>query len=455
MIDYDKLKKDTYLFLLENNEDAKELAYATLLISLCHDKCIKDNELMVSSSFIKKCNLLVPFETNYEKMCMLSDEEKISLIRNKLAHGDFVYNEKDGEIYFKHYLNGEVILSSIKLKNVITFAKEITRYYDFLSKKFPREKIVIYDGLRISYVDNVFLHGERTEKYNETVNKIINSSKSKIAYLLHGEPEQNEYEQKTFYNGFCRRHFKVGGSGINMKISVSETDEENKVIQNPTGNSLVGEILLRFNNENNQEYNEVIDLLVKFYIIFIYPLENFLKKGDKNVFSLQNEGMFDFSLLDIGFTENNHIIDTSKPNQYINDLNICYQKLGSYHIKLEKLRNSKRKNIEKIEQDILDVESEIDKLKELFCNNSVKLIYGYSKNRSVIEHLRCSMMHGNYSYDKDKCILTFSNIWQGKDMFSISLTLREFKSVFNNNNINHIVEHFSKVYGNEKIKVKR
>ena len=41
-MDYDKLKKDTYLFLLGNSIKAKRLVYATLLIALCHDKCIKD-----------------------------------------------------------------------------------------------------------------------------------------------------------------------------------------------------------------------------------------------------------------------------------------------------------------------------------------------------------------------------------------------------------------------------
>lgn len=53
-MDYDKLKKDTYLFLLGNSIEARKLIYATLLISLCHDKCIKDDKLMVSPSFIKK-----------------------------------------------------------------------------------------------------------------------------------------------------------------------------------------------------------------------------------------------------------------------------------------------------------------------------------------------------------------------------------------------------------------
>ena len=64
-------------------------------------------------------------------------------------------------------------------------------------------------------------------------------------------------------------------------------------------------------------------------------------------------------------------------------------------------------------------------------------------------------VYEKYSYDEDKRILAFSNIWQGKDIFSIKLTLREFKNIFSNKNINHIVEHFSKVYGDEKIKVKR
>jgi uncharacterized protein Yka (UPF0111/DUF47 family) len=65
--------------------------------------------------------------------------------------------------------------------------------------------------------------------------------------------------------------------------------------------------------------------------------------------------------------------------QYDEDLMRAYKKLGLYHEKINKLKNYRGSDKEKVEKDITALESEIDNLKELFCNNSVKLIYSYSK----------------------------------------------------------------------------
>jgi len=123
MINYEELKKSTYLFLLSNSEDAKKLVLSTLLISLCHDKCIKDKNLLVTPNFIRTSSLLVPFNMNYEKVSVISDEEKFSLIRNKLAHGDFVYNESKREIYIKHVIDGNEVMTSMCLDQVVEFAQ--------------------------------------------------------------------------------------------------------------------------------------------------------------------------------------------------------------------------------------------------------------------------------------------------------------------------------------------
>ena len=452
MIDYDKLKKDTYLFLLGNSKDAKKLVYATLLISLCHDKCIKDNKLMVSSSFIKKCNLLVPFEINYEKMCILSEEEKFSLIRNKLAHGDFVYNEETEELYFKHIINGNEVMSSMKLKNVLKFAEEITRYYDFLGSDLERKRIVISDGLKMVFTDSLDPKAYRSESYNARVERQIFNARKCLPYMFQYNPEQKRYD------GYCLMmgHSKTKKSGYGPKkyrleISISETDEEDMIINNPYQNTLERELLLMLNDKGSN-YEEVLDLLSKFYVIFIYPLENFLKGDDRSVSSLQNNSMFDFSLLDIN--ANSPMVNVSKTMQYNEDLMRAYKKLGLYHEKIAKLKNYCGNNREKIEKEILVLETEIDNLKNLFCNNSVKLIYSYSKNRSIIEHLRCSLMHGNYFYNEIDGTLTFVDYWKGENQFNETITLKEFRTIFSGENIAHVMEQFNEVYGLE-VKIKK
>ena len=131
----------------------------------------------------------------------------------------------------------------------------------------------------------------------------------------------------------------------------------------------------------------------------------------------------------------------------------AYEKLGKYHTKLDKLR--KIPNIsEKIKNEIQDIEDEIDKLKDLFCNNSVKLIYAYSKNRSIIEHLRCSLMHGSYTYNEIDDTFKFSDYWKGEDQFNKTISLKDFKMIFNDENISHVMKQFSDVYG-ESIGIKK
>ena len=79
MIDYEDLKKNTYLFLRSDNENVNKLIDSILLITLCHDKCVFDNDLLVNSNFISKCSNNVIFTLNYDKMSNLGDVEKFSL----------------------------------------------------------------------------------------------------------------------------------------------------------------------------------------------------------------------------------------------------------------------------------------------------------------------------------------------------------------------------------------
>ena len=376
-------------------------------------------------------------------MLSLTDMEKFSLIRNKLCHGDFVYEEETGELYFKHNFNSNIVTSSIKLSNVLKFAEEITNYYDYLGSDLERDKIIVSHGIKMIFTDKVN-NINRSESYNKFINHIIGCIKRDIGYIM------MKNTKKRKFNCFDIMRFHPGMSiglynpnKINLELLVSETNESDIVINNPHANLLEKELLLKL-NDNESNYQEVLDLLSKLYVIFIYPLENFLKKDDHSVKSLQSNQMFDFSLLDINM--NDEVINVSKTLQYNEELAKAYEKLGKYHTKLDKLR--KIPNIsEKIKNEIQVIEEEIDKLKDLFCNNSVKLIYSYSKNRSIVEHLRCSLMHGSYSYNEIDNTFKFSDYWKGEDQFNKTISLKDFKMIFNDENISHVMKQFSDVYG--------
>ncbi len=446
MVDYDKLKKDTYLFLISDKNDAKSLVYASLLISLCHDKCIKDDKLMVEEEFIKKCNTLIPFEDNYEEMEKLSDIEKFSLIRNKLAHGDFVYKEDSQELYFKYNVLGKELISKIKLCNVIKFANEIVNYYDYLDGELVRERIVINNGFKMVFRDVLKTGGHRTLKYNDFINTVMEEAMKYVQTFPTDQKKFDCFKMPLFT--VCSGRCLASRKG-KLELSVSYTDEDDKVINNPYKNILEDELLKKINGFDT-ENDEVISLLGKLYLIFVYPLENFLKGDDRNVQSLQNGIMFDFSLLNI--SANNPVVNVSKIEQYNDDLYRAYTNLGKYHDKLEKLKGYHGNTNKKVLEDITGIQEEIDKLTDLFCNNSIKLIYSYSKNRSIVEHLRCALMHGNYSYNDVDETFTFEDYWKGERQFSEIIHIKDFRNIFNNENFRHIFGHFQEVYSNSKKK---
>ena len=452
MINYDNLKKDTYLFLISNNEKAKKLILSSLLISLCHDSCLKDKKNLVSPGFIKNCCLLVPFEMNYEKMNTISEEEKFSLIRNKLAHGDFVYNNVTEEIYIKHTINNENVLTSIKLDNIIKFAKEITNYYDYLNNDYKRQKIVIYQGYKMTFIENNTPFKNRSKNSSERFDFIVNNVKRKLPYIiLHHNPNRKKYNYREIMCPLRKSDRNISSDKImNVDIYIEKTNQEDTVIDRPDINPLIKELELLLNDSKcNNNYQNIFDLLCKFYVIFIYPLENFLKNNDTNVYSLNDNKMFNFSLLDINSVDDKDTINVGKTSSYSDDLIRCYEKIGMLYERKNKLNKCRTNNIN-INTKLQEIENAINELIDLLNNDSIKTIYNYSKNRSIIEHLRCSIMHGNYYYNEEENTLTFKDIWKHKELYNKTLTLKEFRNLFNIENTSLISEQFEEVYTKKK-----
>lgn len=452
MINYDNLKKDTYLFLISDNDDAKKLILSSLLISLCHDKCLNDNETFVSKSFIKKCCLLAQFNLNYEKMDKLSDEEKFSLIRNKLAHGDFVYDSDTKEIYIRHNINNECVLTSIKLDNIINFAKEITNYYDCLNNDFHRQKIVIYQGYKMTFIENNTPFKNRSKSTNEHFEYLVNCVKRRLPYIMaRNNPNRKKYNCYEIIRPWRKSDKNISlAKTMNIDVYIEKTDQKDMIIDRPDVNPLIKELELLLNTSTcDSNYQTIFDLLCKFYVIYIYPLENFLKNNDSNVYSLNDDKMFNFSLLDINSVDDINTINVGKTIGYSDDLIKCYEKIGKLSDRKNKLMKCQTYNSD-LNIKLQEIEKSIDELIDLLNNNCIKTIYNYSKNRSIIEHLRCSIMHGNYFYNENEDTLTFKDIWKNKELYNKTLTLSEFRNLFNISNTNLISEQFEEVYSKKK-----
>lgn len=434
MDNYNSLKKDTYLYLLKDNDEVKRLITSILLISLCHDECIVNNQdLLVSLNFIKKCNSLVNFKDNFDTFSRLDDISKFSLIRNKLAHGDFVI-DSEKNIIIKHVIDGCEVNTSFPINSIISFANEIVNYYDYIDSDKEREKIYIRDGVKVTIKDKPLKRSNRSETYNNHYKTFLSAHLSR--FIRAYSNDNPVYNHKL--------------NDMSLKFNFEYTDEENKIIDNPNANSLIS--LFKVSLKDNNYDQKVVSLLIKFYIYYFYPLENFLKGEDKNIHSLKNDDMFNFSKLDLDNAKDSSIKSTvGKVANYHIQLNESYQKINMLMEKRNNLEVALNRNPSlQIKQKYEELNKEIEELVDLFCNSSVQSLYKYSENRSIVEHLRCSIMHGNYSYNELDDTFLFKDLWKGQELYCLKLSYGDFKSLINFRNINAVIEQFDNTSKNKK-----
>ena len=449
MIDYEDLKKNTYLFLRSDNENVNKLIDSILLITLCHDKCVFDNDLLVNSNFISKCSNNVIFTLNYDKMSNLGDVEKFSLVRNKLAHGDFVFDDKSNDIYIKILIDGEEVFTKFSLDGVVNFAKEISNYYDYLRSDQIRRKVIVRDGVKMIVSDLPKKNRKRSDSYNKRYWNILSHIKV-FPNLVDGSDNK---KLSLNYDSFA-----------DIDVVISGTSDDNYIIDNLDANSLEKPLFSCVcDGDCDSDYKEVISLLRKFYVMYLYPLENFLKVDDKNVYSLLDSEMFDFSKLSVDSIDDADVsLPVGKVSVYFNDLDECYKKISFLIDKKQKIENDIDRmlasgKVSDVDYQFLELknrvsllESEIVAMKDFFCNSSVKMIYEYSKNRSIVEHLRCSIAHGDYFYDCTSDKLTFFDKWKDDMVYKNVVTCDEFRQLFNYENVNAVNNHFIDKYSGDR-----
>lgn len=443
MNNLDKYKTNTYLKLLNFNEnsDAKKLILAALLIPLCYEKCILDNEFLVSDNFIKECSSTIVFKN--KEPINIDFREKFKLIRNKLAHGDYSFDSESKTLYMKMNNNTETILE-VSLDCIVNFAKHITNYYDYLNKEFPREKIIFCNGLKIKVTDYC-----NTDKRNNDYNRRYNRRIQKIFFT-------SKYRNVLFTEMLINKIVNMNLNKImNIKFEIiGNTTQKNGITENPHENPLVFQICNKINEkETDEEYDQIIELLMKFYASYIFPLDNFLKVDDNGVESLKDEKMFDFSQLNISSIEKSSEYEkVGKVENYYPQLENCYKKLSKLCSKKESLEKYQRVGEQHTSEIIGEIEKEIKELIKLFSAGSIQRMHSYAKNRSIIEQLRCSIMHGNYYYDEKNKNVVFTDYNKGEKVYEEQITIEELYRLFNIKNDDLISKQFSTVYGINKKK---
>ena len=445
MEDYNDLKEYTYLYFLNNSIEVEKLISSMLLILYYNDKCLEKDErsnykLLVSEAFIKDCNKKILFLKNGDKIAKLNEIDKFKLLRDKIAHGDFVINPNNNNLVFK-IRNGEVDLkldqeieTEVSQKTLFIFGEAISNYYRYLSSDLERKTIYIKDGLEYEFIDIPKKGYQRNNQYNYRFSNLVDFLLKPMNYI-HYELGIKSMRNKT----------QLSRGMFNVRYTVKETDKKDMRDYSPYQKEIEKYLFNRTFGErtDNCFYEECIDNLIDFYKYYIYPLENFLKDDDKNIESLQNEEMFNFESLSIPKTDNiKNVRNIGKVDSYNNDIERILNKLNKLQ---EKKDNYESNQYYKDNEKINELTEEIDSLISILLNSSVVNSYNYNKNRSTIETIRCAITHGSYDCNEEKKEIVFKDDWHNKNS-NLTITSNEFKSILSRDNKNKILNQYETVY---------
>lgn len=203
--------------------------------------------------------------------------------------------------------------------------------------------------------------------------------------------------------------------------------------------------------------------LINFYFTYIYALDNILnEKNKEDIRDIVENKAFDFSKLDLSGISNQADIETKDFSSFEGQISKLDSDIVNLDTRIYKLQNvidslkcvieshPERKPIYdkniSIQEDALSKREYVIGLKNRCQKYYEDDLPKYKKNRAIIEHIRNSIAHGNISlnifngnYTLEDALLTFNDEHDGKTT-TIQLTLKEFETLFSNENIKTILD---------------
>lgn len=444
-MDKTDLKRNTFAYLVSNKGDVNKLIVASLLISLCFDKCIKKHndklKPLVSKTFLKDCANSIIFHDDDKKIQSLSYLQKINLIRGKLAHGDYIISPYFDSIIIETDINGEKVQAEIYILNLVSFALKLAEYSRYPKPSKKRETIYYKGGYEYRIIDVPRKNKERNKLYENRLNHIINK------FILPNYPIKTNTQD----------HRKILNESFDIVVHVNSTDiKENGINEYPNRKMFEWGLIHRLNYPHNRNHicDDFIDTLVMFYKYYIYPLENFLKGEDKNAMSLVNDDMFGFEQLNISDELIKDVPYVGKVDGYIDSQKAISDKINSLYDEYVEAENdddnpyydnTERKN---------RIKEKLEPYIDTINSSSVKRLYSYGKKRSFIEHIRCAIEHGNYDFDYNTNMITFIDSWQDK-YYKDEISIYDFYSLFTKENRDLIFNQFGTVYNFDDVEKTR
>lgn len=296
----------------------------------------------------------------------------------------------------------------------------------------------------------------------ESTKKVRTMFLSKLDLIKNMSPEiQHIYLDYWFHEAETKKMRKGSISfGLTANtVFFKELENDNtKDVQNIVENSEYGILLATLN-----EKTILSAYLTSFYFIYIYSLDNILNIKDKeDIRDIVTNKTFDFSKLDldsIGSYINNEEKEYPEFTEQINKILKDIEMLEKKVIKLEnnikgiekvlekdKSKQEKYNELKKIQDEVLEkielLKLEYNKANLFMQNNYEK----YKKNRSIIEHIRNCIAHGNIELDifngdctVDDASITFKDIHQGINTFELQILAKDFNRLNSQENINKII----------------
>ena len=206
--------------------------------------------------------------------------------------------------------------------------------------------------------------------------------------------------------------------------------------------------------------------LINFYFTYIYALDNILnEKNKEDIRDIVENKAFDFSKLDLSEIKNQINIETKEFSNFEEQIKKLDSDIVNLDTRIYKLQNiidslksvivsyPERKEVfDKnilIQEEALSKRDYIIRLKDRCQTYYEEDLPRYKRNRAIIEHIRNSIAHGNISlnifngnYTLEDALLTFNDEHDGKTT-TIQLTLKEFETLFSNENIKAILDYIN------------
>lgn len=440
------------------------------------DYKIKDDEIILeindkigSVNIDKLLDLTIQLDQNLS-LIQKQKENTVGMIRNKNALENINIKTKsdlDKALSNMSYIEikekprklclrtKEYIALAINLKKVVKTSIQNLRKVDNLTS-VPKVKFLLEQvNMDAKVTETISTDIEATEKARKMYVSRINEMRvispimqqKYLAFWLQ-EAIKKEMQKKSISFGIVNNEVLLKELKKNPNRNLINIIEQNKF----------GPLLMVEN-----EKTVLTAYLINFYFTYIYALDNILnEKNKEDIRDIVENKAFDFSKLDLSGIKNQMDIETKNFSNFEGQTNKLDSDILNLDTRIYKLQNiidslknvieshSERKEV--LDKNILIQEEALSKrdyiigLKERVKKYYKEDLLRYKKNRAIIEHIRNSIAHGNISlnifngnYTLEDALLTFNDEHDGKTT-TIQLTLKEFETLFSNENIKTILD---------------